>query len=484
VKQENTLVIDIEGNPSSLDPRFASDAYSERICGLLYNGLFRINEKGEIEPDIVESWKKLNDRTFEFNLKRGIRFHNGKELTSDDVIYTYNSIITPSTGSPLLSSFSEISGIEKIDNYTIRIKLKSPFAPIFFTLRTGIIPYGSDEGNTIGTGPFKLKEWARGSSIILQRFSEYFRSSPKIEHIKFKVIPNPITRVLELRKGNTDLLFNAIPHYAIDEVKEIKNIEVVNSPGVTYCYLGINLHDVILSKQKVRQAIAYGINREKIIRFFFKDYATKSTGVLSPLNWAYEGNVKKYEYNPEIAKKLLDEAGYLDPDGDGPEMRFFLEYKTSEERNSVRLAEIISEELRRIGIGIKIKSYEWGTFFSDIRNNNFQLYSLRWTGVLEPDIYYYLFHSKSVPPSGANRGYYTNFKLDELLEKGRRTYSKEERKEIYSRIQKILADDLPYINLWYLDDVVIKSRQLGGFKIYPGGELYSLENAYFKPDNL
>lgn len=173
--------------------------------------------------------------------------------------------------------------------------------------------------------------------------------------------------------------------------------------------------------------------------------------------------------------------GYPDPDGDDPKARFYLEYKTSDERNSIRLAEIMADYLGRIGIGVKIKSYEWGTFFSDIKSNNFQLYSLRWTGVSEPDIYYYLFHSKSTPPLGANRGYYKNSEIDELLEKGRTTYDKEIRIKIYSRIQEILADDLPYINLWYLDDVVIKSKELKGFIIYPGGELYSLEDAYFNP---
>jgi peptide/nickel transport system substrate-binding protein len=206
--------------------------------------------------------------------------------------------------------------------------------------------------------------------------------------------------------------------------------------------------------------------------------------VLAPFHWAYEGNVTKYDYDPQRAKELLDAAGFPDPDGNGPHMRFVLAYKTSTDMESIEIAQIIKEYLKQVGIGVEVRSFEWGTFFDDIKKGNFQMYSLRWIGVVDPDIFYYLFHSSSFPPNGANRGRYRNPTLDELLALSRRTADRAQRKELYSRIQKILAEDIVYTSLWYRNNLVVIREKFHGFQIYAGGEYISLKDVKLEKSDV
>jgi peptide/nickel transport system substrate-binding protein len=236
----------------------------------------------------------------------------------------------------------------------------------------------------------------------------------------------------------------------------------------------------ILKHRKVRQAIAYAIDRDAIIRHLLKGLGTPASGVLSPLNWAYESAVDHWPYDPEKAKRLLDEAGFRDPDGDGPLPRFRLSFKTTNIDLRKRIAEALKDQLQRVGIELEIRAYEWGTFYSDIKKGDFHLYSLAWVGVLDPDIYYQIFHSGSMPPAGDNRGRYSNTAVDDLLEKGRRSTDMIERKRIYSQIQKVLAADLPYIPLWWWKNVIVKKPSLQGFVPYPDGDLTTLKSVYFK----
>jgi peptide/nickel transport system substrate-binding protein len=210
-----------------------------------------------------------------------------------------------------------------------------------------------------------------------------------------------------------------------------------------------------------------------------KGLAEPATGLLTPLHWAYEPDVSRWPYRPEEAKKLLDQAGFPDPDGAGPLPRFKLSYKATTLERSKRMAEALQEQLRKVDIELEIRIYEWGTFYSDVKKGNFHLYSLSWIGARDPDIYFNLFHSASVPPRGNNRGRYRNPDLDRLLEQGRITLDLRERARIYRRVQEILAVDLPYIPIWWLKNVVVTRPELRGFVSYPDGDLRSLQDAEF-----
>jgi peptide/nickel transport system substrate-binding protein len=472
--------VGIEGSIATLDPRLAVEARAMQIAPLLYNSLLQVDEKGRLIPDLARSWSQPDARTYIFKLRRGVYFHDGREVTAEDVRVTFTFIMDPVHGSPRRGSYEPISRIEVIDRYTVRFVLKDVYVSFPYALTVGICPQGSPEGlksPPVGSGPFRLERWRPGEELVLVANPHYFGGRPRLDWIQFRVLVNTTTRLLEMKKGQVDLLQNACPAYAVKFMQRIPSIQVLQEPGITYQYLGYNLTDPILRHKEVRQAISHAIDREAIISHTLKGLARKAEGVvLSPLNWAYEGNIPRYAYNPQRARELLDAAGFVDPDGDGPHVRFSLSYKTSTDMEAVEIAQIIKGYLQRVGIGLEVRSFEWGTFFGDIMKGNFQVYSLRWVGVVDPDIFYYLFHSSSVPPNGANRGRYRNAEMDRLLELSRRTIDQTQRRELYSRIQKTLAADAVYTSLWYRDNLVVIRKGFRGFHIYTGGEYKSLQD--------
>jgi peptide/nickel transport system substrate-binding protein len=338
----------------------------------------------------------------------------------------------------------------------------------------GIVPQdaavemGEDFGvHPVGTGPFKFESWMQDHEVELVAWKDCFSGPPRLDELFFKIIPEDTVRVLELEKGSVQLIQNLIPADLLHRLEGKDNLKIIKKPGSTYAYLGFNMEDPILKNPAVRKAIAHAIDRESIIEHILGSLARPARGMLAPANWAYEAEVDAYDYDPEQSKQLLDKAGVVDPDQDGPAPRMKLVYKTSQNEQSRRVAEVIQQQLAKVGIEITIKSYEWGTFFSDIRSGNFQLYSLKWVGVTDPDIFYYVFHSSGIPPDGANRGRYRRAQVDRLLEEGRRELDIAKRKDIYSAVQKFLAIDLPYVNLWHQENVVAMQKNLNGFVLYP-----------------
>jgi peptide/nickel transport system substrate-binding protein len=259
-------------------------------------------------------------------------------------------------------------------------------------------------------------------------------------------------------------------------LKQNSDADIGVHQGTTFQYIGINLTHPILRHRKVRQALALAIDRDAMIKHLLKNTGTAASGLLSPISWAYDDGARPWPYDPKRAKQLLDEAGYPDPDGDGPLPRFRLSFKTTNIDLRRRIAEAIKEQLRQVGIELDIRSYEWGTFFSDVKSGNFHLYSLAWVGITDPDIEYQIFHSTSAPPNGDNRGRYSNPQLDRLLEQGRVTADESTRKRIYGQAAKILAEDLPYVPLWWWKNVIVKKPTVQGFVAYPDGDFFSLGN--------
>lgn len=481
----DTLVIGIESDPTNLDPRLATDADSSRIIGLIYSGLVRQDEKGLIRPDLAESWEVPDPRTYLFHLRRGVRFHNGNPLTTGDVRYTFQSILDPKTASPHRSTFEKIARIETPDADTVRFRLKEPFAPFLLGMTMGIVPEDPASGqgddfakHPVGTGPFAITELEPGESYTLSANQGYFGGAPRLSSLTFRVIPDNTVRFMELRKGSLNFLINGIELDYIPLVETDPDLKLLTGPGVNYSYIGFNLTDPTLKRREVREAIAHAVDREAIIRHLLKGTAHTAKGLLSPLNWAYNDAVPTYDYDPVRSRALLDAAGYPDPDGNGPETRFTLTFKTSQDELRKRIAAAIQQQLKEVGIGLTIRSYEWGTFYGDIKSGNFQLYTLSWVGVTDPDIYYYVFHSGNVPPNGANRGRYADPEIDLLLANARRTLDLGRRKQYYAKVQEILARDLPYVSLWHYDNVVVMGKDIHGFVLNPRGDLFSLKGAW------
>ena len=475
------LTVGIESNPLQLDPRYSTDANSVRIGGLIYNSLLRADENSRLQPELAENWKKIDSRTYLFELRRGVRFHNGAPLTAADVRSTYESILRPESRSPKRALLKPLQAIDELGTYRLRFRLKTPHAPFPEQFTIGIVPASSDGNGRSrpspppGSGPFMLESLQSGETVTLKANPTYWEGKPPLAGLVFKVVPDAMVRVLEFKKGSIAFMQNDLEPDVLPWIKHNTNADIEARQGTTFQYIGINLTHPVLRHKKVRQALAYAIDRKSIIRHLIKGLGTPATGLLSPLNWAYEGAVRQWPYDPQQAKRLLDDAGFPDPDRDGPRPRFKLSFKSTNLDLRRRIAEALKEQLQRVGVELEIRTYEWGTFFSDIKKGNFHLYSLAWVGVQDPDIYYQIFHSASVPPNGDNRGHYRNSQVDQLLEEGRTVVEINERKRTYADVQRILAEDLPYIPLWWWKNVVVKTPLLEGFVPYPDGDFISLK---------
>lgn len=487
-ENKNKIVIAFESAPATFDPRMSTDVPSSRISGLLFNGLVKFDRELKIVPDLSTDWKSEDGRTYIFHLRRGVFFHSGETLTSSDVVYTYKSILSDKLKSPLKGAYDFIEDIQAVDDYTVKFTLNREFAPFLSTMTTGIVPAkyaekaGEDFGeHPSGTGPFRLESVERDREIRLSKNERYFEEGvPKIDGLVFKIIRDESIRALQLEKGDINFCENVFSPDTVERLSFNNNLNVIKEMGTDYYYIGINMKDKLSGNLDVRKAIAHGIDRNSIIRNIEKDGAVPATGLLPQGHWAYEGNVEKYEYDPERSKKLLDEAGFKDPDGDGPKMRLNLTFKTTYEERSRKFAEVFQEQMRKIGIGIDIRMYEWATFYNDIKGGNFQLFRLKWVGVTDPDHYYEIFNSGRFPPAGKNRGFYSNSEIDRLTEEGRKTMDIETRRKIYSDVQKIAASELPYISLWHAYNIAVLNRDIKGFLLYPRGEFDSLKYVYIE----
>ncbi|MBI3604536.1 MAG: ABC transporter substrate-binding protein [Nitrospirae bacterium] len=482
---EKPLKIGIEASPAQLDPRMATDAYSERVGSLIFSRLVRLDSSSRIKGDLAQSWEMSGPLTYLFHLKKNLRFSDGDPLTSEDIQFTFESILDPKTASPHRKAFEIIDHISAPDPDTVIFNLKKPYAPFIMNLskgivsKKGVLQSGSDySAHPLGSGPYQLQEFLPDEKIVLQANPHFYDTLPKIKKIIIKIIPEDTIREMELQKGSLDLLENALPPDFLPFLEKDSHFTVIKSDGTTYAYLGLNLQDPLLSRLKVRQAMAYAIDREMIIQQILKGLGKEATGLLPRNHWAYTSDVEKYPYNPEQAKKLLDEEGLTVQTGS--DVRFKITYKTSQNDLAKRIGEVLQDQLKKVGIQMEIRTYEWGTFYSDIKSGNFQLYSLRWVGIQDPDIYYDLFHSTSLPPAGANRGRYASAQIDRLLEEGRTTLDVEKRKTIYQKVQKLIAHDLPYISLWTFDNVTVLKKGLNGFIPDPAGDFYGLKDLYWQ----
>ncbi len=484
---EGILVVGLESEPTRLDPRLATDAASSRIGDLLYRRLFRKDVDGLPVKDLVQAWDQPDATTYRFRILEGILFHDGSALDARDVQYTFQSILDPALKSPLRGRYEMIASVESPDPLTVVFHLRQPFAPFLVTLDIGIVPLPDPETSREkpeavppGSGSFRFVSWKRGSEIRLVSDPDYPGGGPRLREVRFKIVTDNTVRILELRKGSIHLVQNEIEPGVLSFLEREPGFTVLKREGTSYSYLGFNLRDGILKNRKVREAIALAIDRKSIVEHLLGGLAVPATGVLSPLNWAYEPDVARFPYDPKKAGQLLDEAGYPDPDENGPGKRFSLSYKTSQNELRRRIGEAIQSQLSEVGIGLDIRSYEWGTFYSDIQKGSFQTFTLTWVGITDPDIFYYLFDSHSIPPNGANRGYYTNPKVDRLIQEGRGVIDPEARKKIYGRIQKMLARDLPYVSLWYAVNVAVMDRRVQGFVLYPDGNFSSLKEVWIQ----
>jgi peptide/nickel transport system substrate-binding protein len=478
----NTVIMVIESSPLNLDPRIGTDAQSERIGELIFEGLLRRDENFKLQPRLAESWEISDPLTYLFHLRRGVRFHDGRPMTSADVKWTLDSMLNGGVRSAKTSAYRYIDRIEAPDDFTVIIRLKEPYAALLWNLSDGaigIVPAGSGEElaqHPIGTGPFRFVSQAQDREVVLERNDQYWGKSAGLARVRFNVVPDATTRALELRKGSADVEIDALPGDMVVALARQPQLLVERAPGTGYQYLAMNLRDPILKDVRVRQALAYATDRQPILHYLWHDMARPANSVLPPQSWAYDSHAKVYPYDAAKARQLLDEAGY--PAGPGG-VRFHLTMKTSTDESTRLLCAVLQQQLRQVGIALDIRSYEFATFYADVVRGAFQLYSLRWVGGSnqDPDIFENAFDSASFAPRRANRGYYSNPEVDRLIAEARRSVDLSQRAAAYDRIQEILNEDLPYVNLWWADNVLVHTRRLENVRLSPDGSYGFLRDA-------
>ena len=480
-----TVTMLIESSPTSLDPRIGTDAQSEHIYSLLFDTLVRRDARFNVQPWLAASWETPDPLTYVFHLRDGVRFHDGRALSSKDVQWTIQSILNGSLISVKSQTYRNVDHVDAPDPLTVVFRMKKQDVALLWNLSDGaigIVPAGSgrDFGrHPIGSGPFRFVSQEQDKEVVVQRNPDYWAARPSIERVRFAVVPDSITRALELQKGSADVAVNAL---SADQVYALRNdpvLEVEAGPGTILNYISFNTRDKVLRDVRVRQAIAFAINRPLLVHALWRDRARLAESLLPIEHWAYTRDVQAHDYDPAEANRLLDAAGFSRaPDG----IRFHLTIKTSTDETSRTLAVVVQQELRDVGIALDVRSFEFATFYADITKGAFQMYTLRWLGGNEdPDIFRYAYATASIPPHGMNRGYYSNPALDALIAEGAAAAAQNDRAAVYAKIQQTLANDLPAINLWYLDTVIVHNRRLEDMALSSSGNYDFLRDARVRP---
>jgi peptide/nickel transport system substrate-binding protein len=483
----------IESSPNNLDLRQGTDAQSERVGGLIFDALVKTDDHYNLRPWLATSWEQPDSLTWVFHLRDGVRFQNGKPMTADDVAYSINSLIDGTLLTAKSGNFASVQRAEARDRLTVVVHMKRPDEGLLFNVSDGlfgVVPKGAGKDfglHPVGTGPFRFVSAVQDRNVILERNPDYWaKSAPpppgahRVQRVVFAVVPDAITTALELQKGSADIASNVVTLDMVHELEKVPNLKVESGPGSPVNYLTFNVTDPVLKDRRVREAIACALDRQAIVNAIWRGKARLANTLLPVGHWAAASDEEMAQYPHDVAraKRLLDEAGF--PAGrDGIRLRVTL--KTSTDESTRLMAMVMQQQLRAAGIQLNIRSAEFGTFYSDVTRGAFQMYALRWIGSNEdPDIFRYTFASWSFPPAGANRGRYSNPRVDALLKSAITETDEAKRRAEYVEVQKILSVDLPAIPLWFPDNEVVHTRRVEGIRPRGSGSFDFLRDAWVK----
>ncbi|MCF6345765.1 MAG: ABC transporter substrate-binding protein [Thiomicrorhabdus sp.] len=471
---EHVIRMGITSRPRMLDPRKATDALSSRVNRLIYRQLIDFDEQFLPVPDLA-TWEVLSPTHYRFTLQEQPNFHNGLPMTAYDVVATYQSILDPDFGSAHRGSLKGIEKVVAVNEWQIDFMLSKEDALFVGRLVMGILPERlMEKGHLfqeepIGSGACSFVSLTE-QKLVLQRLSDQV-------FLEFLPVKDATVRVLKLQKGELDVIQNDLSPELVQYCEKQSNLTVQWYQGTNFGYIGFNFEDKLLAQPALRQAIAHGIDRQAIVDAMFNGHARLAQGLLVPEHWCGAADIPAYEYNPKKAKQLVTQVeipSELIKKDDQNKTIIELSYKTSNDPTRIRLATIYQSQLKKIGIHLNIQSYDWGTFYSDIKQGRFQLYSLAWVGIKSPDIFQYAFDSEAIPPNGANRGRYRDTQADELIRAAGKTSSLEAQAKLYRQLQHRLQETLAVMPLWYEDQYSVMRSNLTGYKLYSDGRLDGL----------
>lgn len=491
-KVGGSITVALVAEPRNLDP-FSGAWHSGFIAAQIFNSLLELDQNLNPQPSLAESWQILEDeKAYLFKIREGVKWHDGQPFTVEDVKFSFEQIISKYDLFGALY-FKNVK-VEIVDDRTVKI-IPEKFLPgvqtlLFASLDTVIVPKHILEGqdytksdfitHPVGTGPFKFKEWVKGSHIILERNSDYWKEGkPYLEKMIIRFITDPSTLLASLKAGEVDYVFRGLPYEAYDELSKDPNIEVIKSLRPPYkMFISFNMKDEILSNPLVRKAIAYALNREDIAKKVTLGICPKTDSWWSEAEISPSPNLKVYEYNPEKAEALLDQAGY--PRGANGK-RFTIEFLTRVgEAEEEEIADLVKDYLGKVGIEVVIKRVDFGTLLDLTANYNYQM--VLWKSWVNPIWAYQQYHSSWIKPGQpfTNVFQYSNPEVDSLLDQWLSTSDPNKQKAILQRIDEIFSEDLPQIPLYNVVFLNVKSKELKGPDIPVGKYVFwdALENMY------
>jgi peptide/nickel transport system substrate-binding protein len=486
---DDTLVVLVEARVNSLDPRYTDTSDDVKLSRLVAPGLTTVDTP-TVEPRLLlaESIELRDALTVDVRLRAGLRFSDGTPLTSADVVFTFESVRDPAMASPLLRNQRDrFARVEALDERRVRFHLVKPLATFLSDVEFGIVSARAagkngrfEGGRVVGAGPFLIDSY-HAEEVRLRRNPNWAFAPARTERVRVRVVRDASARALMLVGGSADLTQNTIRIDLVDDLVENPRVELASAPGPALTYLMMNGRDPALRDVRVRRAIAYAIDRERVLATKLDGRAVLATGLLRPADWAYSGDVEVYRHDPARARALLDQAGYPDPDGPGGRPRLRLGLKTSSQQLRVALARVWAAQLAEVGIAVEVQSFEFSTVFADYKKGNYQVGSLQTTAITEPDFLYAYFHSSRIPsaedPNSTNRWHYRDRRVDELTELGRRTADRAKRRAYYAEVQAILARDVPIIPLWHENNVAVMNVDVRGFELHPSAGWWGLVSA-------
>jgi peptide/nickel transport system substrate-binding protein len=506
----DTFIDRIGGNISGLIPNIVSDLPSHEAIGMIYNGLVTTDRDLNFVPDLAESFTVSADcRELGFRLRRNVKWHDGQPFTAADVLFTYETMIHPKTPAPAKDDFLAVERIEAPDPYTVNVRYKAPHPKGLLSWSTAMLPRHLlekwvQEGKLrespqnwsapIGTGPYKFSELRAGEKVVLVANPDYFGGRPYISRVVFRIIPSEATAFLELKAkgldspglsgGLTALQYKRQTDYPAFR-KAYQKFSYARS---AYTYLGFNLKDPRFADRRVRHAFAHAINRRQLIEGVVLGLASEATGPYKPGTWAYSPNAVSYRYDPARAAALLAEAGWKEKNADGILVKdgrpFTFELLTNQGNDErKKIAEMIQASLREVGVGVEIRTIEWASFLKEyIRKRRFEAVILGWSIGLDPD-QSVIWHSSKTAPEEHNYISYANPEVDALLEQGRSTCVQAKRARAYRRVHEILAEDQPYIFLYFRYGLPVVASRVHGVVMTPNGIGFNFPE-WFVPRHL
>ncbi len=470
--QDDELVVAQGATRTTMDPQGENDQPSAQVRAHIYDTLIHQTPDLELEPGLATDWEQVDDVTWEFELREGVYFHNGEEFTAEDVKFTYERLIDPEMASDSAFLLDMLADIEVVDDYTIKLELEEPFTPLLSHLshtstsilnETAVEEAGEDYGITtsIGTGPYVFSDWVSGDYITLERNDDYWGEEANIEQLTFRTVEESTVRAIEVETGGVDIAFD-VPPVDVERLEEDPAVNIIQSETLSTTYLGFNADQEPFDDVRVRQAINHAVDTDPIVDQVYEGQASRASGPISELVWGANPDLEPYEYDPDKAQELLEEAGYEDG--------FSATIYTNDESQRIQVAELVQDNLRDLNIDISVDVLEWGDYLERTGAGEHDMFILGWVTVTGDADYglYSLFHSSQYGDPG-NRTFWSDPEADDHLDAGRFLVDEEERESAYHEAQEIIRDEAPWLFLVNEDDVHGLQENVANFEPHPAG---------------